>query len=324
MSQSAARIVNLLLVTDRPEQGRSLRSALAFSQYLRILAEVTTREAYEYLAAPVSEPICPKPDLLAIDVPDSGPDGIDAVFALLRKIKTKAELRGIPAVMFCGEEAYRQLPETPEGCQGTLIRKPQGDAALRWMAYHFGEYWGRVARIPPRAISPSDLEDAPISEAVTKPLETEACRLPEQRTIEILVVDDNDDDALLFQESLADNGQICVSQILDDGERALEFLRKQGPFGHARSPDLLVLDIHMPRKTGLRLLDEIQADRSLRRFPVVMLTASQDEQDIWEAYSRGACGFVEKPPRFERFRELAIRFANYWTLLAHLPPREPD
>jgi CheY-like chemotaxis protein len=80
----------------------------------------------------------------------------------------------------------------------------------------------------------------------------------------------------------------------------------------------------MPRKSGLALLEEIKADLSLRMLPVVMFTASRYEEDIGESYSRGACSFVEKPPRFEWFQEVATCFANYWTCVAYLPTRSGD
>ena len=80
----------------------------------------------------------------------------------------------------------------------------------------------------------------------------------------------------------------------------------------------------MPQKSGFALLDEIKADATLRNLPVVMLTASQYDEDIWESYSHGACSFVEKPAQFEQLREMAACFANYWTLLAHLPNRNQE
>lgn len=324
MTGPSTPIVNLLLVVDCPDQGQSLREAFARSPHLRIAAVVRIGEAFTYLMPPESTPLARRPDLLVIDLPDSTPPGIQTVLTFLRQMKTRAELQGIPYVVLCDERTFHAISEMPEGGIPSLIKKSADPASLGRMVHHFGEYWGTVARIPPQAASPAVEEATKIAQETNLSENPESDPIANLRTIEILVVDDNDDDATLFQESLAESGRVRVSQILDDGETALQFLRKQGPFSNARSPDLVVLDIHMPRKTGLMLLEEIQADARLRQLPVVMLSASRREQDIWDAYSRGSCAFVEKPPRFEHFREIAVRFANYWALLAHLPPSRDE
>jgi CheY-like chemotaxis protein len=192
------------------------------------------------------------------------------------------------------------------------------------MALHLGEYWGLVAR------GPEQCEEPKIGEQEELPFPAPPCfddGPPTEKTrrpVEILVVDDNNDDAILFQESLSGLEHIKLAQILDDPESAWDYLLKQGRFQNAATPDLVVLDIHMPRKTGLAFLEEIKAEPALWMLPVVMLSASRYEEDIWEAYRRGACTFVEKPPRIEWFRELAIRFANYWCHAAYLPGRDED
>ncbi len=223
------------------------------------------------------------------------------------------------------ENALNELDRAPEFSLCSAVKKPADPQELERLAFHLGEYWGSVARVPPKeeffstppeTTSPSPRKRSPQSDS--------AAPCFSRRPVEILMVDDNNDDATLFRESLREAKHIEVAEILDEAEAALSYLRRQGPFQRRRLPDLVVLDIHMPRKTGFALLDEIKSDEALRTLPVVMLTASRYEEDIWESYSRGACAFLEKPPQFERFREMAIRFANYWTLVAHLPRRESD
>lgn len=322
MSEPSARFVNLLLISDCPAQRESLRQAFAVCPTLKILAETHTGDALDYLTTSMASAGTPGPDLVVIDLPQPGGMELSESFHLAESLRTCDELRGIPLVMLADEPTLAALPNPPSGFYCPILKKNNDPEALRRMAYYFGEYWGAVARIPVRPQRPAgDPSNIPSVQPAVVPLD-DLTESPDQRVLEILVVDDNDDDATLFQESLADVKGIRVAQILDNADDALLFLRKQGPYSQARRPDMVVLDIHMPHKTGLSLLEEIQADDTLRRLPIVMLTASRQDEDIWNAYSRGSCSFMEKPAKYEWLRELSSRFANYWTRLAHFPPRQ--
>ena len=323
MSERARRIIETLLIADGPHHGETLRRAFAGSPRLRVRDVIDTREAYAYLTDQKSS-VQSRPDLLVVDVARSEADGCFATADLLRRIKSHADLRGVPLVILGEEDALSEMGRSPQYGLCSVGKKPADPEELRSMAFHLGEYWGAVARVPPKddlSLSPEQKSPSPIE---PQPQFPRVLPMSFRCSVEILVVDDNNDDATLFQESLAETEHIQISQILDEGETVLAYLRRQGRFHNVRLPDLLVLDIHMPQKPGFALLDEIKSDAALRNLPVVMLTASRHEADIWESYSRGACSFVEKPAQFEQFREMAIRFANYWTRVAHLPNRENE
>jgi CheY-like chemotaxis protein len=137
--------------------------------------------------------------------------------------------------------------------------------------------------------------------------------------IEILLVDDNDDDVLLLEESLRDSKFVNLLQVVRDGEEALNYLRRQGPFANATLPGLVLLDINMPKVNGFEVLSAMKEDPVLRTIPVVMLTTSTRDEDIVRSYSGGACSFVSKPVSFEKLKEVIKQFALYWSLVAVVP-----
>jgi CheY-like chemotaxis protein len=138
--------------------------------------------------------------------------------------------------------------------------------------------------------------------------------------IEILLVDDNDDDIVLLEESLKESKFVNLLQIVRDGEEALDYLRREGPYRGARLPGLVLLDINMPKKNGFEVLGAMKADPALRTIPVVMLTTSTRDEDIVRSYDGGACSFVSKPVSFEKLKEVIKQFALYWSLVAIVPP----
>lgn len=137
--------------------------------------------------------------------------------------------------------------------------------------------------------------------------------------LQILVVDDNEDDVILLEESLRDQPLVQLLRVARDGEEALAYLRGEGEFVGAPRPGLVLLDINMPRKNGFEVLTEMKEDPALRAIPVVMLTTSRRDADILEAYSGGACSFVSKPVNFDRLKLMAGHFVKYWSTVARLP-----
>ncbi|MGQ0635174.1 MAG: response regulator [Planctomycetaceae bacterium] len=138
--------------------------------------------------------------------------------------------------------------------------------------------------------------------------------------VEILLVDDNDDDIVLIRESFVDSKFLNLLHVVRDGEEALAYLRREGPYREATSPGLVLLDINMPRKNGFEVLAAMKADPKLRTIPVVMLTTSTRDEDIVRSYDAGACSFVSKPVNFEKLKDVIKQFALYWSLVAVIPP----
>jgi len=138
--------------------------------------------------------------------------------------------------------------------------------------------------------------------------------------VEILLVEDSPSDTELTVEALAD-GKICNHlSIVDDGVKALEFLRRQGPFANAPRPDLILLDLNLPRKDGREVLEEIKTDANLQTIPVVVLTTSEAEQDVMRSYSAHANCFITKPVDFKQFLTVVKVIESFWLTIVKLPP----
>lgn len=142
---------------------------------------------------------------------------------------------------------------------------------------------------------------------------------PGTQMLHILVVDDNDDDVILLEESFKDHPAVNLLHVVRDGEEALEYLRRQGSYAAAPRPGLVLLDINMPKKNGFEVLCAMKEDPALRTIPVIMLTTSQRDADVLTAYDEGACSFVSKPVSFERLKIMAGHFVKYWSTVARLP-----
>jgi two-component system, chemotaxis family, response regulator Rcp1 len=141
------------------------------------------------------------------------------------------------------------------------------------------------------------------------------------RPIEILMVEDNPGDIRLTVEALKAGKVRNNFHTVENGEDAMTFLRRQGNFAGAPRPDLILLDLNLPKKNGREVLAEIKADPDLRRIPVVILTASEAEQDILRSYNLHANCYITKPVDLERFIEVVKSVESFWLTVVMLPPR---
>ncbi len=142
----------------------------------------------------------------------------------------------------------------------------------------------------------------------------------ESKPIEILLVEDNAGDARLAREALRDAKVRNNLTWLSDGEEALAFLRRKGKYSNAPRPDLILLDLNLPRKDGREVLSEIKADDHFKRIPVVILTTSQAEEDILKAYHLNANCYIPKPVDLERFLTVVKTIEDFWLTIVKLPP----
>ena len=141
------------------------------------------------------------------------------------------------------------------------------------------------------------------------------------KPIDILLAEDNPADVRLTQEALRD-AKVCTNlSVVADGVEAMAFLRREGEYGDAPRPDLILLDLNMPRMDGRETLAEIKSDPDLRRIPVVILTISAAEQDILRSYDLHANCYVTKPVNLDRFMRIVKSVDNFWLTVAKLPPR---
>lgn len=137
--------------------------------------------------------------------------------------------------------------------------------------------------------------------------------------IEILMVEDNPDDVDLTREALRDVKMINCLHVVEDGVEALSFLRQENGYAGSPRPDLILLDLNLPRKDGREVLAEIKSDENLRRIPVVVLTTSQAEEDIYRTYDLHANCYVQKPVDLEQFVKVVRAFEEFWLTIVKLP-----
>jgi chemotaxis family two-component system response regulator Rcp1 len=139
------------------------------------------------------------------------------------------------------------------------------------------------------------------------------------RPVEILLVEDNPGDVRLTREALREGKVRNNLYVVSDGVEALAFLRRQGQHIDAARPDLILLDLNLPRKDGREVLQDIKSDPALRHIPVVVLTSSQADQDIIRAYDLHANCYVTKPVDFEQFIHVVRTIENFWFSIVKLP-----
>jgi CheY-like chemotaxis protein len=136
----------------------------------------------------------------------------------------------------------------------------------------------------------------------------------------ILLVEDNPGDARLASEAFKEGGSQTRLHVVQDGIEALAFLRGEGRYGDQPRPDLVLLDLNLPRKDGREVLAEIKRDESLRSTPVIVLTTSQAESDIRYGYEQHANCYIVKPVDFDRFIDVVKGIDSFWSQMVRLPP----
>jgi CheY-like chemotaxis protein len=138
--------------------------------------------------------------------------------------------------------------------------------------------------------------------------------------ITILLVEDNLGDVRLTREALKEGKIRNVMYDVNNGVEALAFLRQTGQYANAVRPDLILLDLNLPKKSGLEVLAEIKADQDLKRIPVVVLTTSQAEQDVLRSYNHHANAYVAKPVDLDQFIVVVKSIEDFWLEIVKLPP----
>ncbi|MEV0165448.1 response regulator [Nonomuraea fuscirosea] len=142
------------------------------------------------------------------------------------------------------------------------------------------------------------------------------------RPIEVLLVEDDQGDILLTREAFDLNKVRNRLNVVNDGEQAMAYLRREGDYAGAPRPDLVLLDLNLPRMSGMEVLEEVKADAELRTIPVVILTTSEAEEDILLSYRLHANAYVSKPVDFEQFIRVVRQIDNFFVTVVKLPPLE--
>lgn len=145
------------------------------------------------------------------------------------------------------------------------------------------------------------------------------------RSIVILMADDDPEDVMLARDALAESRLANVMNTVQDGEELLDYLHQRGRYNaqNAPRPGLILLDLNMPRLDGREALARIKSDPSLRRIPVVVLTTSKAEEDVFRSYDLGANSYITKPVTFDSLVNVVRNLAEYWFGIVMLPTDEP-
>jgi len=137
--------------------------------------------------------------------------------------------------------------------------------------------------------------------------------------MEILLVEDNPVDVVITKEAFNAGRVRNNVHVVEDGEEAMDFLHKRGKYSSVPTPEIILLDLNLPKKDGREILAEVKADPSLRRIPVIVLTTSQDKEDIWRSYDLQANCFITKPVDTEQFTKAMERVGQFWPSVVRLP-----
>lgn len=139
------------------------------------------------------------------------------------------------------------------------------------------------------------------------------------RQVEILLVEDNPGDVRLTQEAFSEGRLRNNLSVVEDGVEAMAFLRREDKYAMAPRPDIILLDLNLPKKDGREVLSELKRDPHLRRIPVVVLTTSRDEQDVLRVYDMHANCYVTKPVVLDEFIAVVKEIEDFWLMLVELP-----
>ncbi len=140
------------------------------------------------------------------------------------------------------------------------------------------------------------------------------------KPVEILLVEDNPADIRLVEEAMKEGKVLNHISVVQDGIEAIAFLHRQGKYKSAPRPDIILLDLNLPKKDGREVLAEIKGNNELRRIPIVVLTSSQAEKDILKSYHLNANCYISKPVDLEQFIEVVKSLENFWFHIVKLPP----
>jgi len=139
--------------------------------------------------------------------------------------------------------------------------------------------------------------------------------------VHILLMEDDPGDVVLIQEGLREARLALKMAHVADGEAGMKYLRREGEYADAVKPDIILLDLNMPRKDGREVLAEIRADKGLRTIPVVILTTSDAETDIVKSYDLGANAYIKKPIGLDEFMHMMKSFEDFWLTVVRLPTK---
>ncbi len=142
------------------------------------------------------------------------------------------------------------------------------------------------------------------------------------KSIHVLMVEDDAEDVMLTKEALSSSKVSLDLQVVEDGAQAMAYLRQEPPYDNAPRPDMILLDLNLPKKNGREVLNEMREDTNLRGIPVIILTTSDQQEDVLKTYELGANCYITKPVGLEQFSKVVSSIDHFWFSIVKLPHYE--
>lgn len=139
--------------------------------------------------------------------------------------------------------------------------------------------------------------------------------------VEILLVEDDPGDIELIKETISSSKLKINLQIVNDGSKAISYLKKQGQYSDKTEPDLVILDLNLPLKNGMEVLKEVKSDEDIKHIPIIVMTTSDQDSDVLKSYKLGANSYVTKPMGIEQFSHIVNTIEDFWLTIVKLPKR---
>jgi CheY-like chemotaxis protein len=233
---------------------------------------------------------------------------------VLAEIRRQEHLRGIPVVMLTSSLAEKDILESYALGASCYVNKPVDLDAFQTIVQTISTFWFTVSRTVAAAPLTYARRTAPNQEEIE--LKTHiAPRTP----IRVLLVEDNPGDADLVREAMESSKLMIALDVVIDGEEAVSYLTDEARAARGELPDLVLLDINLPKMNGRQVLAEVKTHQRLRSIPIVMLTSSEADKDVGESYALGANCYVSKPVDLAAFQTIVRSIETFWFTVVRLP-----
>lgn len=318
------RELQVLLVEDSPGDVRLTQEALRDATMpVKLHVTFDGVDAMAFLHNEHPHEDAPRPDLILLDLNLPRMNGQE----VLAHIKADARLRAIPAVILTASAAEEDIVRSYQLHANCFLSKPVQVDEFESLVKTTGDFWLTKVKLPPDTAEPAqhgvpEITDRPAAAAEGKARHPVLSASKEIRmATQVLLVEDSPGDVRLTREAFRDADISIELHVATDGVEAMDFLRRAGMHASAPRPDLILLDLNLPRMDGREVLAQIKADDDLRTIPTVILTTSDAEADIVESYQLQANCYLTKPVQLDAFESLVQSINDFWLTRVKLPQK---
>jgi CheY-like chemotaxis protein len=306
--------VEVLLVEDSPGDVRLTREAFRDTNpAIRLHVANDGVEALAFLRQEGSNAHAPRPDLVLLDLNLPKMDGRE----VLAYIKEDAALKTIPTVILTSTEAESDVVKSYQLQANCYLSKPMHFEAFHSLVKSINDFWLTRVKLPQQRKGNDKGGNHPLAKGtIMKAIGGN------DMPIQVLLVEDSPGDVRLTQEAFRDANQSILLHVAADGVEAMAFLRREGAHAQAPRPDLILLDLNLPKMDGREVLAHIKENDNLKTIPTVILTTSDAESDIVKSYELQANCYLTKPVQLDAFEGLVKSINDFWLTKVKLPQQE--